>query len=93
MDARCNPEAIRTMNAQLKTSRDALAEELEKLKRTYSQLDWEDRMAVVTEQILNRHILSMNTELNRLGCMIHTLETLQEAADYYTSSRATDVTV
>lgn len=93
MEVRCNPAALRAYCWELKARREKIAEALEVLKKAYMALDWEDHMALVTEQILNRHIDTMNGELSRLGKMIRALEELTDCADDYTSYEAVDVKI
>ena len=93
MDVRCNPYAIRGYHEELRRRRDNIAAALEQLKQAYLSLEWEDRVAYVTEQILNRHIADMNAELYRLGGMIRALEEMLDATDAYTDPSATDVSV
>lgn len=93
MNVRCDPAALRAYRRELTDRRDRIAEALESLKKAYMALDWEDHMALVTEQILNRHIDTMNGELCRLGKMIRALEELTDCADDYTSYEAVDVKI
>ena len=91
-DVKCDPTALRELLNGLIRTRAATANALESLKAAYEGAEWEDRMAFITEQILNAHITAMNGELTRLGRMIRTLELMLEETDYYTSSAATAVT-
>lgn len=93
MEVRCNPYALRGFYEELRRRRDGIAAALEQLKQAYLRLDWEDHVAYVTEQILNRHIADMNAELCRLGGMIRALEEMLDATDAYTDPSATDVSV
>jgi uncharacterized protein YukE len=90
-DVKCAPEALRTLLRRLSKARSEIADALETLKAEYESLAWDDRLALITERILNEHINAMNTELTRLGTMIHTIELMLEETDYYTSSAATAV--
>ena len=91
MRIQCDPSAIRGFKNSLSSARECIRDALNSLKADYMRLDWEDKLALTTERLLNAHIGAMNRELRRLGRMIATLDMMLEETDVYTDRRTVDL--